>query len=55
MNVRQDFLDQWGAVPENFEYVRLLFEVRYDSRTSGETPSADVYYDDLHFGQAREQ
>ena len=41
------------AAPEKFEFVRLLFEVRYDGRTSGETPSADVYYDDLHFGEAR--
>lgn len=52
LNVRQDFLDQWGAVPEGYGFIRLLFEVRYDGRTSGEMPTADVYYDDLHFGKA---
>ncbi len=53
VNVKQDFLDLWGAVPENFDCIRLLFEVRYDEKIPGSgTPEADVYYDDLHFGPA---
>ena len=48
--VADDFARLWGETPVNFEKVRLLFEVRYDGRTSGEQPAADVHYDDLHFG-----
>jgi hypothetical protein len=55
LNVRQDFIDQWGEAPEGFEFIRLLFEVRYDERTSGQNPTADVYYDDLHVGDALEE
>ena len=52
-NVRQDFIDQWGAVPEGFSYIRVLFEVRYDGKEEGVTdPSADVFYDDLYLGPA---
>jgi hypothetical protein len=52
-NVRQDFQDLWGSVPEDFARIRVLFEVRWDDRqpTDGNT-AADVYYDDLYFGPA---
>ena len=50
--VAEDFARLWGEAPVNFEKVRLLFEVRYDGRVEPEEPSADVYYDDLHFGAA---
>lgn len=50
-DVRQDFLELWGSVPEGFDRVRVLFEVRWDQRTSDAgSSSADVYYDDLYFG-----
>ena len=50
-DVRQDFLELWGIVPEGFDRLRVLFEVRWDDRTSDDGPSsADVYYDDLYFG-----
>jgi hypothetical protein len=50
-NVRQDFIDVWGAVPEGFDKIRVLFEVRYDDKKVGEGPvEGDVYYDDLYFG-----
>jgi hypothetical protein len=50
-NVAQDFLDLWGAVPANFNKIRLLFEVRYDDKSPSEGPiEADVYYDDLFTG-----
>jgi hypothetical protein len=50
-NVADDFERLWGAVPENFEKIRVLFEVRYDDKVVGEGPvEADVYYDDLYFG-----
>jgi len=50
-DVRQDFLELWGAVPEGFDRLRVLFEVRWDDRTPDDGPSsADVYYDELYFG-----
>lgn len=52
-NVRQDFTDQWGAVPERFSKIRILFEVRYDGKDAGVSDlSADVFYDDLYLGPA---
>ena len=51
MNVRDDFEELWGAVPEGFENLRLLFEVRYDGKVPGDgAPEADVFYDDLYIG-----
>lgn len=52
-NVAEDFENLWGAVPQGFEYIRVLFEVRYDDKAVGEGPlGADVYYDDLYLGPA---
>ncbi len=52
-NLADDFEEAWGAVPENFEKIRVLFEVRYDDKLAGEGPIAsDVYYDDLYMGPA---
>jgi hypothetical protein len=52
-NLRDDFEKFWGAAPQNFDKVRILFEVRYDDKKIGEGPvSADVYYDDLYLGPA---
>lgn len=51
LNVADDFQRLWGAVPEQFEKVRLLFEVRFDDKAPDERPSADVYFDDLHVGK----
>jgi len=54
-NVRQDFIDQWGAAPEGFSTIRVLFEVRYDDKEAGvTTPAADVFYDDLYLGPAKD-
>lgn len=51
-DVRQDFLDVWGTVPEGFEKIRVLFEVRYDDKLPDEDRiEGDVYYDDLFLGQ----
>jgi hypothetical protein len=53
-NLREDFERLWGSVPEGFESVRVLFEVRWDGREPEDAPSAaDVYYDDLYLGPAR--
>jgi hypothetical protein len=50
-DVRKDFEDLWGAVPQRFDRLRVLFEVRWDGREPGDGPSsADVYYDDLYLG-----
>lgn len=54
LNVRDDFATYWQAIPEGFERLRLLFEVRWDSKVSGSgTPRGDVYYDDLYIGDKR--
>ena len=54
-NIKQDFQQLWGAVPEGFDKMRVLFEVRYDDKQAGPSPAnADVYYDDLYMGPASE-
>jgi hypothetical protein len=54
-NIKQDFEELWGAVPEGFDKMRILFEVRYDDKQAGTDPAeADVYYDDLYMGPASE-
>jgi hypothetical protein len=53
-NIRDDFQRLWGKVPEGFDKLRLLFEVRWDGKTAGDgVAEADVYYDDLYIGTAR--
>jgi hypothetical protein len=52
-NIKEDFRRLWGAVPEGYDYIRVLFEVRFDDKEAGEAPAeADVYYDDLYMGSA---
>jgi hypothetical protein len=52
-NLRQDFLDLWGVIPENYDWIRFLYEVRWDERQESDPPGlADVYYDDLYAGPA---
>jgi len=52
-NVREDFERLWGAAPEDFSKLRLLFEVRWDQKTAGlGAPRADVYWDDLYIGDS---
>lgn len=55
-NPRQDFMEQWGVDPSDFEYVRVLYEVRYDGRQASLEPPAYavVHWDDLYFGARRE-
>ncbi len=49
--VQEDFQRLWGAVPEDYENIRILFEVRYDDKAPAEGPiEADVYSDDLYSG-----
>jgi len=51
VNVKQDFLDLWGSVPKGYNFIRLLYEVRFDDKIAGSGEAkADVYYDDLNFG-----
>ena len=52
--VRQDFAEQWQDVPEGYERLRLLFEVRYDDKSAGTEGRADVFYDDLYMGPAQD-
>lgn len=49
---RKDFNAMWGTDPTGFEYVRVLFEVRFDEKDEGTPPArAKVYYDDLYAGE----
>lgn len=52
LNPRQDFQRLWGVDPSDFQYIRVLYEVRYDGRDDKfETDAkAKVYWDGLHFG-----
>jgi len=53
-HIRADFQRLWGNIPEGFDKLRLLFEVRWDGKTAGDGPAeADVYYDDLYIGPGR--
>ena len=51
-NIREDFERVWGAVPENFEKIRVLFEVRWENKPPGQPASADVYWEELYMGPA---
>ncbi|MGB6896754.1 MAG: hypothetical protein WBF37_12540 [Dehalococcoidia bacterium] len=52
-NIRDDFQELWGAVPEGFSKIRILLEVRYDDKAAGSGEvKADVFYDDLYVGPA---
>jgi hypothetical protein len=52
-NIREDFQELWGALPQSFEKIRVLFEVRYDGKVAGSGEvKADVFYDDLYLGPA---
>lgn len=54
-NVRADFERLWGKVPEDFEKLRILFEVRWEDKEAGPgEPRASVYYDDLYAGPGGE-
>jgi hypothetical protein len=53
-NIKQDFIEQWGAVPEDFSSIRFFFEVRYDNKQAVNPTEAKVYYDDLYLGSARQ-
>jgi len=47
-DIRQDFIDFWGAEPENFDNIRVLFEVRYDDKKPDENDiEMSAYFDDL--------
>ena len=53
-NIKEDFRQLWGEVPEGFTNLRILFETRWDDRVASDGPSAaDVYYDDLYIGPAQ--
>lgn len=50
-DLHADFIKHWGVVPEPVDKIRVLFEARFDDRLPDEQQVyADVYYDDLYFG-----
>lgn len=53
-NLREDFQRLWNAVPSGYTSLRILFEVRWDKKSSNDgAPRADAYYDDLYVGDKR--
>jgi len=52
LNPYKDFNEQWGVDPSDFEYIRILYEVRYDGRDAAAEPPAYavVHWDNLYFG-----
>ena len=51
--VKQKFQELWGTVPADYEFIRILFEARWDNKAAGTILSADVTYDDLFFGYGK--
>lgn len=51
-DVKQDFQELWGGVPEGFSKIRVMFEVRWDDKEALATAEADAYFDDLYMGPA---
>jgi hypothetical protein len=50
-NIKQDFLKEWGNVPQGYTNIRFFFEARWDGRKPGEgRVAAKVYFDDLYVG-----
>jgi hypothetical protein len=50
-DMKADFQNTWGAVPDKPEKIRILAEVRYDDREATDGPmEADVYFDDMFVG-----
>jgi len=48
--VRKRFQELWGVVPDNYEFLRVLFEARWDNKVDGSEVASHVLYDDLFFG-----
>jgi hypothetical protein len=45
------FERHWGHVPQTWDSLEVLFEVRYDGKTAEQSPTrAQVYFDDLYLG-----
>ena len=51
--VKEKFQQDWGVVPAGYEFIRVLFEARWDNKKTGETALADVNYDDLFLGYGK--
>ena len=51
--VRKRFQELWGVVPDGYQFLRILYEARWDSRPATEAIDAVVVYDDLFFGYGR--
>lgn len=51
--VKAKFQEHWGVVPADYEFIRVLFEARWDNRPPGVVVDADVTYDDLFLGYGK--
>jgi len=51
-DLHADFRREWGGVPHKFEWVRVLYEARFDRYEPTGMPalSGSVYFDDLYLG-----
>lgn len=48
VSLKDDLLEYWQVVPEGHEYIRLLFEARWDRLPPGGSIAAEVTFDDLY-------
>lgn len=48
VKLREDLLRYWSVIPEGHDFIRLLFEARWDGLTPGQSVTADVTFDDLY-------
>lgn len=51
-SVQDDYQELWGAIPEGYSGLRVMFRLVYEDKTAGEPVEADVYFDDLYLGSA---
>ncbi len=48
VRLREDLMRYWSEFPRDHEYIRLLFEARWDNLSPGARIAADVTFDDLY-------
>ena len=48
VKLREDIKKEWGILPDGHDFIRLLFEARWDNLPKGGSVKADVFFDDLY-------
>lgn len=52
-DLRKDFQELWKIIPAQYEFIRVLYEARWDNKPAGHAARTDVYYDDVFVGFGR--